>query len=128
MRVNQKLYVQQDIHPERMRVLGQVPFYVVGPATAKALRHIEVATPFQPTTIHGAEAGNAESLALHMTHCRLTTHLSHSMNWSCMRRTKTRALKTTVPFLRAIFPGTRLMKLCPAQGRHLRSGSENIME
>ena len=66
VRVNQKLYVQQDIHPERMRVLGQVPFYVVGPATAKALRHIEVATPFQPTTIHGAEAGNAESLALHM--------------------------------------------------------------
>lgn len=66
VRVYQKLYVQQDIHPERMRVLGQVPFYVVGPATAKALRHIEVATPFQPTTIHGAEAGNAESLALHM--------------------------------------------------------------
>lgn len=66
LRVYRKLYVQQEIQLERMRVLGQVPFYVVGPATAKALQNIQVATPFKPTTIHGAEAGNAESLALHM--------------------------------------------------------------
>lgn len=66
VRVYRRLYVQQEINPERRGVLGQVPFYVVGPATAKALENIQVATPWNPSTIYGAHAGNAETLALEM--------------------------------------------------------------
>lgn len=66
VRVYRRLYVQQELNLQRIGVLGQVPFYVVGPATAKALQNMQVATPCKPATVHGAQAGNAETLALKM--------------------------------------------------------------
>ena len=42
---------------------SNMPFYVVGPATAKYVREMTVPTAFKPSHVRGEQAGNAESLA-----------------------------------------------------------------
>lgn len=63
LRVYRHLYTQRMMDLKKIHVLGDVPMYVVGPATANALRSINVPNACKPRVIHGEHAGNAEALA-----------------------------------------------------------------
>jgi len=47
---------------------NQTPFYVVGPATEKSLRHMTVHPALRPSIIFGEQAGNAKGLAHEMAY------------------------------------------------------------